>query len=144
MPSLDDKMLREIIMDHYEYPRNKEKVNDERYDSIHMDSESCTDDIMVYLLFEDGKIKDIKFDGIACTIATSSTSIMTELLIGKTKEEAEEIIKNYFNMIYEKEYDEDMLEEAIAFKYTYRQANRINCATIGWKGIRELLNKKEG
>ena len=42
MPSLDDKMLREIIMDHYEYPRNKEKVNDERYDSIHMDSESCT------------------------------------------------------------------------------------------------------
>ena len=144
MPSLDDNMLREIIMDHYQYPRNKEKVEDENYDKIHMDSESCTDDIMVYLLYENGKIKDIKFDGIACTIATSSTSIMTELLIGKTKEEAEEIITNYFNMITEKPYDEDMLEEANAFKYTYRQANRINCATIGWKGIKTLLDKKEG
>lgn len=143
MPSLDDKMLREIIMDHYQYPRNKRTMNETKYDSIHMDSESCTDDIHVYLWYENGIIKDVAFDGIACTIATSSTSIMTELLKGKTKDEAKKIIDNYMNMIYEKQYDEELLEEANAFKYTYRQANRINCATIGWKGINELLDRKE-
>lgn len=143
MPSLDDKMLREIIMDHYQYPRNKKTITDQKYDAIHMDSESCTDDIHIYLWYENGIIKDVAFDGIACTIATSSTSIMTELLKGKTKKEAKEIIDNYMNMIYEKTYDEELLEEANAFKYTYRQANRINCATIGWKGINELLDRKE-
>ena len=67
---------------------------------------------------------------------------MTELLIGKTKEEAQEIIDNYMNMIYEKDYDPDILEEAIAFKNTHKQANRIKCATLGWNGVISIL--KEG
>ena len=52
-------------------------------------------------------------------------------MIGKTKEEAKRIIENYMNMIYERDYDEDLLEEAIAFKNTHKQANRIKCATLG-------------
>ena len=92
---------------------------------------------------QDGVIKDIRFDGEACAICTASTSIMSELLIGKTIDEANVIIENYNNMIYEKDYDPEILEEAIAFMNTHKQANRIKCATLGWTGIKQILDKEQ-
>ena len=110
MPIFDDPMMiRQVILDHYQYPRNKGLVEDFRYGQVRMNSDSCVDDINVQVLVEDNIIKDIKFDGVACTISTASTSIMTELLINKTIEEASKIIDNYMNMIDEKEYDEYLL-----------------------------------
>lgn len=142
---LDDPMvLRSIIMDHYEYPRNHElNKEDEDYHTKHMASESCIDDIYVQGKIKDGKIEDIRFDGVACTISTSSTSIMSELLQGKTTEEARKIIDNYYKMIDGKEYDSELLQEAVAFHNVGRQANRIKCATIGWKAIEELIDESE-
>ena len=143
MLSLDDPMiLREIIMDHYENPRNRGLVHDDSYKQINMNSSTCIDNLDIQVKVDDDKIEDIRYDGEACAICTASTSIMTELLIGKTKEEAQEIIDNYMNMIYEKDYDPDILEEAIAFKNTHKQANRIKCATLGWNGVISIL--KEG
>ncbi|MDO4466314.1 MAG: SUF system NifU family Fe-S cluster assembly protein [Bacillota bacterium] len=142
--AIDSTLLREIIMDHYEYPRNKELIEDTSYLSRHMASDSCIDDITVQSKISNGMIKDIRFDGTACTIATSSTSIMTELLVDKSVEEAKEIVENYFSMIDQKEYDEDLLEEAVAFQNVGKQANRINCATIGWKAMREIIKESEG
>ena len=128
MSILDDpKMMRDIIMDHYEYPHNKQLKNDTRYIKVHMDSESCIDDIYVEALVENNIVKDICFDGIG----------------DKTIEEAEHIIQEYFNMIQMKEFDEDLLEEAVVFKNTGRQANRIKCATIGWQAIQEILEKSK-
>lgn len=139
----DPLVLRSIIMDHYEYPRNHALKEDERYLKKHMASESCIDDIHVQALIEDNKIKDICFDGVACTIATSSTSIMSELLIGKGVEEAKQINEHYRNMIDGKEYDDEILQEAVAFQNVGRQANRIHCATIGWDAIIDLINESE-
>lgn len=135
-------LIREIIMDHYEYPRNKKLKNDSKYVKVNLDSESCIDNIDLEVLVEDGKIKDICFDGVACTISTASTSIMTEILKNKTIDEANSIIENYLNMLYGKEYDEDLLEEAAAFVNTSKQANRIKCATMSWNGIKDIINKK--
>ena len=129
MSNIDPMLMRQIIMDHYDYPRNKELTDNEGYMSRHMASDSCID--------------DIRFDGVACTISTASTSIMSELLKGKTTEEAKEIMDNYFKMIDQKEYDEDVLDEAIAFQNVGKQANRINCATIGWKAMREMIKESE-
>ncbi len=53
------------------------------------------------------------------------------------------IVDNYMHMIYEKEYDPELLEEAIAFKNTHKQANRIKCATLGWTGFLKLLEGSE-
>ena len=98
------QILREIIMDHYQYPRNHALKDDENYHelthsdeylSVHMASESCIDDIHVEAKFDANKVVDVRFDGVACTIGTASTSIMTELMIGKTKEEARTIIDEY-------------------------------------------------
>ncbi|MFQ8593910.1 MAG: Fe-S cluster assembly sulfur transfer protein SufU, partial [Thomasclavelia spiroformis] len=133
---------RQIIMDHYESPRNHGLVKDDNYKSVNMDSETCIDNIDIQALIEDNVIKDIRFDGEACAICTASTSIMSELLIGKTIDEANKIIENYQNMIYEKDYDPEIIEEAIVFMNTHKQANRIKCATLGWKGIKKILDQE--
>lgn len=144
MRSLDNpQLLREIIMDHYDHPRNRGLVDDESYQKVNMNSETCIDDLDIQVKFDGDKIVDLRYDGEACAICTSSTSIMSELVIGKTKEEAKVIIENYMNMIYERDYDEDMLEEAIAFKNTHKQANRIKCATLGWNGLIQLIKESE-
>ena len=135
----DPTILRELIMDHYQDPRNHGLVDDSSYASCHMASDSCIDDITVQSKIVDGVIKDIRFDGVACTICTASTSMMSELLKGKTTDEAKKIMDNYFNMMEEKPYDEDMLEEAIAMCNVHKQANRIKCATIGWKAMKKMM-----
>lgn len=144
MRSLDNpQILREIIMDHYTNPRNRGLVEDDSYKKVNMNSETCIDDLDIQVKFNGDTIEDVRYDGEACAICTSSTSIMSELVIGKTKEEAMEIVENYMNMIYERDYDEDILEEAIAFKNTHKQANRIKCATLGWNGLVKLIEESE-
>ena len=92
MHSLDDPMImREIIMDHYQNPRNHGLVDDDSYQKVNMDSSTCIDDIDVQAKFNGDVVEDVRFDGEACAICTASTSIMTELVKGKTKEEATEI-----------------------------------------------------
>lgn len=137
----DPLILRQIIMDHYQYPHHHHLSSDESYRKIHMASESCIDDITVMAKIEEGVIKDICFDGVACTISTASTSIMTDLLVNKTLDEAKSIIDMYYSMVDLKAYDEDILQEAVAFHQVGKQANRIKCATIGFKAI-ELAMKE--
>ena len=68
---------------------------------------------------------------------------MSELLKGKTLNQAEIIIENYLNMLHGKEYDEEVLEEANAFVNTSKQANRIKCATLSWNGLKEIIEKNK-
>ena len=145
MPIFKDnpELIREVIMDHYEYPRNKGLKDNDTYIKVNLDSESCIDNIDLQVKIEDGVIQDICFDGVACTISTASTSIMSELLKGKKIEEAEIIIKNYLSMLHGEEYDEEVLEEANAFVNTSKQANRIKCATLSWNGIKQIIEKNK-
>lgn len=139
----DPLILRQIIMDHYKYPRHHALVKDDRYCSVHMASESCIDDITVMAKLENGVISDIVFDGVACTISTASTSIMTDLLRGKTFAQARQLINEYFEMIDLKDYNQEHLQEAVAFHQVGKQANRIKCATIGFKAMEKILEEAE-
>jgi len=140
--SLDNNMMRAIIMDHYQNPQHK-KTPKEGYKSIHSKSDNCIDDIHVYIKVEKDIVKDCLWDGVACTISTASTDIMCELVINKSEKEARYIIDNYFKMIEEKEFDEEALGEAIVFINTAKQAARIKCATIGYHALSDLLDKKD-
>ena len=139
----DPMVLRDIIMDHYQYPRNHQLTNDQHYHHAHMASDSCIDDIHLEALIEDGIIKDVRFNGVACTISTASTSIMSELVRGKSVEEAKVLINDYLKMIDGQGFDEEELQEAVAFQNVGRQANRIKCATIGWNGLAEMIAESE-
>ena len=143
MPTLTNDMMRQIIMDHYSNPIHKGQPKTDGYLKTHMHSDNCIDDLDIFLLIENDIVKDACFDGVGCTISTSSTDIMCELLIGKTKEQAFYIIEQYHHMIHEEPFDGDSLEEAIAFINTSKQAARIRCATIGWTAADNILKESK-
>ena len=139
---MDSELKREIIMENYLHPFNKEiPSNKDEYDYVNSNNESCIDNLDIYMKVEDNIIKDIKFDGEACAISTSTTSIMIKLFLNKTIDEALNILNNYENMINEKEYDENILGEALVYNEIYKQQNRKHCALLPWNGIRKLLEK---
>ena len=140
---MDSNMKRSIILEHYQNPKNKGLIDDNSYIKINMNNESCIDEINLMVKLENNKIVDIKFDGEACAICTSSTSIMIETLIGKTLEEATNIFNNFNNMLDEKEYDSNILEQANVYDDIYKQPNRKKCALLPWGGIEKVLNKEE-
>ena len=142
MPTLTNDMMRSIIMDHYSSPQNKHQPPKEGYEKVHMHSDNCIDDLDIFLLVENGKISDACFDGTACTISTSSTDIMCELLKEKDVKDSKYIIEQFQHMIREEPFDEDVLDEAIVFINTSKQAARIRCATIGWNAADEILKDK--
>lgn len=126
-------------MEHYQNPKNKGLFEDDTYIKINMNNESCIDEINLMVKLEQGKIKDIHFDGEACAICTSATSIMIDTLIGKTIEEAKNIIENYYSMIEEKSYDASVLEQAVVYDDIYRQPNRKKCALLSWWGVEKAI-----
>ena len=140
--SMTNEMMRQIIMDHYSNPLNKHQPPKEGYEKVHMHSDNCIDDLDIFLLVKDNKIVDACFDGVACTISTSSTDIMCDLLRDKDINEGKKIIEAFHHMIHEEEFDESLLEEAIVFINTSKQAARIRCATIGWNAADEILKDK--
>ena len=98
---MDKETKREIILDNYQNPTNRGLVEDDAYKKANTRSSSCIDNIDLMMKIEDGKVVDACFDGEACAICTSSTSIIVKSLIGKSVDEARDIIKNYQNMINE-------------------------------------------
>ena len=140
---MDQNMKRSIILEHYQHPKHKGLIDDETYIKINMNNESCIDEVDLMVKLEDNKIKDIRFDGEACAICTSSTSVMIDTLLGKTIEEAEEIINNFYNMIEEKLYNEELLEQANAYNDISKQPNRKKCALLGWWGIEKIIDEKK-
>lgn len=138
---MDNNLKRSIILDHYQNPHNKGLIEDDTYIKTNMNNESCIDELNIMVKVEDDIIKDIKFDGEACALCISSASIMTDTLIGKNKKEAEKILKNFLNMATEKEYDKDILEEAIVYEDVSKTPNREKCVLLSWWGIEKILNE---
>lgn len=139
---MDKNLRRTIILENYQHPHNRGLIEDSSYEKINTNSKSCIDQIDLQIKIENGIVNDIRFDGEACAICTSSTSIMTNSLIGKTKEESLKIIDNFENMINEKKYDEELLGEAIVYSDIAKQPNRKNCALLTWKGAKEVLERR--
>jgi nitrogen fixation NifU-like protein len=90
---LSDDIYREIILDHYRNPRNKGKLTDADV-SIHDSNPLCGDEIDIHLKVEEGKIKNIKFEGRGCAISQASASMLTEMVIEKPLSTVKEIAKN--------------------------------------------------
>ena len=139
---MNEEIKKMIILDNYQNPKNRGLINDDSYKVINTNSESCIDQVDLQIKIEEGVIKDIRFDGEACAICTSSTSIMINLLLNKKVEDAKEIINNFENMIEEKDYDEKLLNEAVVYSDIAKQPNRKKCALLTWQGIKMLLEKE--
>ena len=136
---MDSNFRREIIVDNASNPFHKEK-KDKDFITANTHNESCIDNIDLYVKVKDDKIVDAYFDGEACAISTSSCSIMIHNLIGKTIKEAKEYINNFQNMLDELPYNEEVLNEALAYNNIYKQNNRKHCAYLPYEGILKILN----
>ena len=138
---MDNDLKRELIIENFNNPTNKGLTNDPSYLKEESNNESCIDHFTIELKLDNNIIKDIRFDGEACAISTSSLSIAISKLIGKTKDEAMNIINNYNNMIEGKDYDKSILEELSIYEDVSKQPARVNCALLGINGIKDLLEK---
>lgn len=141
MENLDD-VYNELIMEHSMNSYNKRKIdNPDKVEKGH--NPSCGDEIELEIKMNGDVIEDLAFTGQGCAISQSSTSIMTDVLRGKTVEEAKGIIKTFIDMIKRETTDEkelEKLEDAIAFKNVSNMPARVKCALLAWHTIEKMLS----
>ena len=140
---MDENLKREIILDNYQNPENKKLIDDDSYLKVNQASESCIDNLDFMMKIENNTIVDVRYDGEACAISTSASSIMSRALIGKSVDEAKKILINYKNMIEDKEYDKELLGELNVYDNINKQPNRIKCALLPEEAIDKMLGGLE-
>lgn len=137
-------LYRTVIMDNYKNPKNKGLVGGDKYHFVHLNNPSCGDDMNVEIYIEDGIVKEIHHDGKGCSICCSSASVMSDVLKGKTVEEAKSIILDFYNLVMGNlPEDEDRIGEAIAYMGVKDFPARIKCATLSWKAIEKAIDEVE-
>ena len=139
---MDAELKREVILDNYNNPYHKGLKNEAEYKKANTNNESCIDNIDIELKIEDGKVVDANFDGEACAISTSATSIFLRKIIGKSVSEVKDLIENYEHLIDEKDYDEEKLGELMAYDTIYMQPNRKHCALLPVDTIKKILKEE--
>ncbi len=142
-----EDIYNDLIMEHSMNSPYKRDI--EKYTMCEIGhNPNCGDEIELKIKLSDDKkvIEDMSFSGHGCAISQASTSIMIETLIGKTVEEAKEIIKTYIGMIKREITDENdlkKLEDAIAFKDISHMPARVKCALLAWHTLEEMLNSED-
>jgi len=141
---MDTNLKREIIIDNYENPYHKKEISDNSYLKANTHNESCIDNIDLFIKVKDNIIIDAYFNGEACAITTSATSIMLKKIIGSTLDDIKKLINEYNKMINEDSYDNILLGELNAYQDISKQPSRIKCATLPFVTLNKVLNIYEG
>lgn len=141
MSSLDD-LYRRVIMDHYQKPRNRGKLEEAEGLIVNLNNPTCGDSISLSLKVEDGKVTDAKFLGEGCSISMSSASMMTDAVKGKTVEEALELAQRFSDLMQGKEVDDSIdLGDIEALSGVAKFPARIKCATLAWKALEQGIKQ---
>lgn len=140
---MDANLKREIIVDNVENPFHRGIKDKENFIKANTHNESCIDNIDLYVKIQDNKIIDAYFEGEACAITTSATSIMLKKIIGLTKEEARSLMKEYYQMIEEEAYNSDKLGELNVYSDIAKQPSRKKCATLPFQTLEKTLKISE-
>jgi len=128
------ELYQQVILDHNKSPRNFRLMGNatqhaEGYNPL------CGDHIDVYLLIEDGIIKDVSFKGEGCAISKASASLMTSILKGKSKEEAEKLFEKFHDLVTGKLGDSPSIEDLgklAVFAGVQEFPVRVKCASLAW------------
>tara|TARA_Y100000590_G_C15275090_1_gene846602 strand:+ start:138 stop:608 length:471 start_codon:yes stop_codon:yes gene_type:complete len=143
------ELYQEIILDHGKNPRNLRKTENFNKDAKGHNP-LCGDKVHVYLkLDEDKKVQDISFEGQGCAISMASASIMTDLVKGKEENEVKEIVKDFLEMIKEKDQlNNKILEEnektkLMCLSGVKKYPMRVKCATLSWHTLTSAMNNTQ-
>ena len=143
------ELYQEIILDHGKNPRNKGKC-----DEFNKDAKAynplCGDKVHVYLKIDTGKkVENLTFEGDGCAISLASASIMTELVKGKSFDEAKEIISAFLNMIkntseiQSNHLDDEQKTKLMSLSGVKQFPMRVKCATLSWHTLVSALEGKK-
>lgn len=134
-----DNLYQEVILDHYKNPQNKVLALDNDA-QVHHVNPSCGDEVTLGVKLEGDKVVSINWDGVGCSISQASTSIMSDLLVGKTLAEASAISEDFLRLMQSKgseEGDPEVLEDAVALSGVSKYPARIKCALLGWMAFKD-------
>lgn len=140
-----NSLYREVILDHSDHPHHKHALPDATH-KITLKNPTCGDVINLDIEL-DGQdhIKDIGFTGEGCTISQSSASMMTDAVMGKSKDEALHMAKTFSDMVMGKKHpqaDLDELQDAAILSNIMTFPARIKCATLSWWALQRALLKQ--
>lgn len=135
-----NELYRQVIMDHYARPRNKQPIADPTA-AVHLMNPTCGDEITVQLRVEEGKVTGASFQGRGCSISQASASMMTVMLTGKTVAEAETAIRKFLGMMKGEPGPHKELGELQALQGVARYPVRIKCATLAWHAAEQGLQQ---
>ena len=155
MAGLDD-LYREVILDHYRSPRNRGELETPPALMAEGFNPLCGDEIQVYLLVDDGLISKIRIGGQGCSISQSSASMMSAAVVGRTPDEAREVLRSFKEMmsIHEHGLDGEAgpsdqrpgssgLGDLEALRGVVKFPVRIKCATLGWNTLDQVLDQAD-
>lgn len=137
-------LYHEIIVDHNRRPRNFRRIENatrvsEGYNPL------CGDKLKLYVVEEDGVIKDVAFQGSGCAISMASASLLTERLKGKPAKEAEALFGQMHSLLTGKgeDVDTDELGKLAALEGVKAYPSRVKCATLCWHTLHAALQGEE-
>ena len=154
MANLDD-LYREIILDHYRSPRNRGELGPPAH-HVEGFNPLCGDEIVVYVMVDDGVLKDIKLTGHGCSISQASSSLMSSAVKGKSVEQVRETIDTFKRLMTvhetqlgdaagedssDSEGDLRRLGELAALAGVVKFPVRIKCATLAWNTLTQVLDE---
>lgn len=134
-----DNLYQEVILDHYKNPQNKKLASDNDA-QVHHVNPSCGDEVTLGVKLKGESIASINWEGVGCSISQASTSIMSDLLTGKTLTEATAISEDFLRLMQSKgsiEGDPEILEDAVALSGVSKYPARIKCALLGWMAFKD-------
>lgn len=139
------QLYTDLILEHNQDKRNRHEMKDPTI-SEHGHNPNCGDDITLHLKIKDGIIEDLSYTGQGCAISQASTSMMIDLLKGRSVEDALATVDLFLGMIKREITDEDRLaelEEAIALKNISNMPARVKCAVLSWHTLQSALQDKD-
>jgi nitrogen fixation NifU-like protein len=129
-----DSLYQEIILDHYRNPHHQ-GLREPFEAEVHHVNPTCGDEVTLRVHLADGKVEDVSYDALGCSISQASASVLSDLVIGKPVDEAMGIHDEFLALMQGKgrvEPDEDVLEDGIAFAGVAKFPARIKCALLSW------------
>ncbi|MFD1471412.1 Fe-S cluster assembly sulfur transfer protein SufU [Companilactobacillus mishanensis] len=136
-----DNLYRQVILDHSAHPHHHGKLDDST-NEIELKNPTCGDVLQLDVKVDDNKITDIAFSGYGCTISQASASMMTDAVMDKTVDQAEDMVEAFSDMILGEKSNTDILEDSAVLKGVSQFPARIKCATLAWKALHKALNKE--
>jgi nitrogen fixation protein NifU and related proteins len=143
-----ESMYREIILDHYKRPQHR-GLPDTFDVEVHHVNPTCGDEVTLRVKVDAGKIVDLGWEGEGCSISQASTSVMSELVVGKPVSNALALQQKFLDLMQSRgtaelsEADEDELDDAVAFEGVSKYPARVKCALLGWMAMKSAVADAE-